>query len=188
VSVSDLVSGPVTLEYDDLPHRAGERLGPTAWTAVTQHQVAGFAVFGIGLGKHHQFGVAGIASEPQVIVVQVFEFVVGQCKSQRDVCRAQCIDTFVEEPDRAELCRGMHLEKATRVVVCKKQAFRHRVDQGSPCIAEFIRQQSTIGRERITYATFKPPDFRQSAGLCYIACFAGPGGNRTEPRYHANQL
>jgi len=43
VSVSDLVSGPVTLEYDDLPHRAGERLGPTAGTAVTQPQVAGFA-------------------------------------------------------------------------------------------------------------------------------------------------
>ena len=43
MSVSDLVSVPVTLEYDDLPHRAGERLGPTAWTAVTQPQVAGFA-------------------------------------------------------------------------------------------------------------------------------------------------
>ena len=41
--MSDLVSGPVTLEYDDLLHRAGQRLGPTAWTAVTQPQVAGFA-------------------------------------------------------------------------------------------------------------------------------------------------
>jgi acyl dehydratase len=41
--VSDLVSGPVTLEYDDLPQRVGEQLGPTAWTVVTQPQVAGFA-------------------------------------------------------------------------------------------------------------------------------------------------
>jgi acyl dehydratase len=41
--VSDLVSGPVTLAYDELPQRVGEQLGPTAWTAVTQPQVGGFA-------------------------------------------------------------------------------------------------------------------------------------------------
>lgn len=41
--MSELAVGPVTLEYDDLPNRVGERLGPTAWTAVTQPQVAGFA-------------------------------------------------------------------------------------------------------------------------------------------------
>jgi acyl dehydratase len=41
--VSELVPGPVDLEYDTLPHRVGERLGPTAWTAVTQPKVAGFA-------------------------------------------------------------------------------------------------------------------------------------------------
>ena len=33
----------LTLAYDDLPHRVGGKLGPTAWTAVTRHQVAGFA-------------------------------------------------------------------------------------------------------------------------------------------------
>ena len=43
MSVSELAAGPVTLAYDELPHRVGERLGPTAWTAVTQLQVAGFA-------------------------------------------------------------------------------------------------------------------------------------------------
>jgi acyl dehydratase len=41
--VSELISGPVTLAYDELPHRVGERMGPTAWTAVTQPQVALFA-------------------------------------------------------------------------------------------------------------------------------------------------
>jgi acyl dehydratase len=41
--VTELVSGPVTLAYDELPHRVGTQFGPTAWTAVTQSQVAGFA-------------------------------------------------------------------------------------------------------------------------------------------------
>ena len=43
MSVSDLVAGPVPLAYDELAHRVGEHLGPTAWTVVTQPQVAGFA-------------------------------------------------------------------------------------------------------------------------------------------------
>lgn len=41
--MSELIPGPVTLAYDELPHRVGERMGPTAWTAVTQPQVALFA-------------------------------------------------------------------------------------------------------------------------------------------------
>ena len=41
--MSELVPGPVTLGYDDLPHRVGERMGPTAWSPVTQRQVVGFA-------------------------------------------------------------------------------------------------------------------------------------------------
>ena len=36
-------SSPLALDYDDLERRVGERVGPTAWTAVTQPQVAAFA-------------------------------------------------------------------------------------------------------------------------------------------------
>lgn len=49
--MSELISGPVTLAYDELPHRVGERMGPTAWTAVTQPQVALFA----DLTQDHQW-------------------------------------------------------------------------------------------------------------------------------------
>ena len=41
--MSDLVTRPVALAYDELGERVGERLGPTPWTVVTQPQVAGFA-------------------------------------------------------------------------------------------------------------------------------------------------
>jgi acyl dehydratase len=41
--VSEVISAPRTLAYDELSRCLGERLGPTGWTTVTRSQVDGFA-------------------------------------------------------------------------------------------------------------------------------------------------
>jgi acyl dehydratase len=43
VQVSEVISAPRTLTYDELPRCIGARLGPTVSTPVTQSQVDGFA-------------------------------------------------------------------------------------------------------------------------------------------------
>jgi hypothetical protein len=49
------------------------------------------AVFGIGLGEHHQFDVGRVAAGLGEHVEQVIDFVVGQRQAERAVGVDQCI-------------------------------------------------------------------------------------------------
>ncbi len=143
------------------------------------------AVFGVGLGEHHQFDVAGVAAQPLEAFHQVVDLVIGQGQAQFDVGLLQRGLAATEDVHPVEglglgvveqLCGGLD------AVQC---LLGHAVVQQRPDLLQVVAAQ--LAGNVIGDTPLKAVDHAQAAVVGDVRGLARPGRDGAEARHYQHQ-
>ena len=140
------------------------------------------AMFRVGLREHHQFGVAGVATEFAVTRFQVLDFVRAQGQAEARI-------GFAQRRQRDPLQRAGRLaaEQASGVLAPRQQGLRHRIVQRA---RQRSRARICIGRQAgdiDTHAAFDPLH-RVTGPTQDFGRLARPGRKCAQTRRHVARL
>ncbi len=143
------------------------------------------AVFGVGLGEHHQFDVVRVASQPAEGLHQIVDLVLGQGQAQLDVGLLQRDATAAEYVHRRERLRFGMTEQVGGFLEPAQHQLRHAVMQrGSDKLSIAVGQ---LALHVVGDTPLQALDLLQAAVMRDVAGLARPGRDGAEARHHQEQ-
>ncbi len=143
------------------------------------------AVLGVGLGKHHQFDVVRVATQPVEAGDQIVDFVFGQGQTQFNVGLFQRSATATQDINRRQrLGLGMAEQTGSLFVVAQ--------DQLSHAVVQAVGDGLSVGLAELAFYIEGDPAFdalnlRQTAVASDVAGLARPWRNGAKPWQHQKQ-
>ena len=137
------------------------------------------AVLGVGLRKHGQLGVGGIAPERAVGGAQVGDLVLAQRQAEARVGVLKPRQRHMPERPRCHVP-----EQLAGVVERCKNALGHAVVQQRRDALAAIRRLRSVTADVIRDAALDAADAREAAIARDVGCLGGPGREGSQPRHH----
>ena len=146
------------------------------------------AMLRVGLGKHHQLDIAGIASEAGKGLHQVVDLILGQRQAQAGIRGHQGLAAATEDIHRSHRRGLLHPEQGAGGLQGGQHGFGHAIVEGGghlpACSFGQVRGQVQIPGCTPLQALYFP----QAAVAGDVGGLAGPGGDGARARYHQQQL
>ena len=150
------------------------------------------AVFAVGLGKHHQFHVGGVAAQRGECVHQVINLISGKGQAKLGVGSYQSIFAARQYVHMVH-GRGLQgIEQLLRLGTVQHGAFGHSVVQQGAHSLQLLRCQGAFAQQTILQAQailHQPlyPLHGQAAVVGNVGSLGGPRAHRAETRAHHNR-
>ena len=134
------------------------------------------AMFGVGLGEHHEFNVARVSGEGVEVGEQVVDFVFGEGETEFAVCGFECGATVLQYGDGGERARGLLGEENVERGSVFENGLRHPVvDTG---LDGFELFWGGVGESELEFGgAFDAQDVGEAADVCDVGGFGGPRGD-----------
>ena len=139
------------------------------------------AVFGIGLGEHHEFDIGWVAAQPGEIFREIVDFVIRECQPQFAIGPHQCGASLFQQGNGGERLGRKLVEEGFGGVRARENGFRHAVMQPGGEGCQRIRR-ARLEPGVISRATLDATDTRKAALTGNVGRLARPGRNRPQTR------
>ena len=138
------------------------------------------AVFGVGLGKHHQLDVGRVAPQRPEGLDQIVDLVVGECQSQLGVGAGQRRPATVKHVHRRQRRRLVVREQLGRVARVEQHGLDHAVMQARDHGLVGLGAGRALQRHAVGDTSLDARDLSQPAVVGDIRGLGGPGRDRAD--------
>ena len=141
------------------------------------------AVLGVGLGKHHQLDIVGVAPHRLEVLHQIVDLILCQCQPQLTIGLLQRRASTTQHIDTHQWCRFSSGEECLRLFGRLQYRLGHAVMDHGEQLYFGIAIQRSINLDPPENATFDPVNLLKPTVISDIGRLGGPRGDGAHTRH-----
>ena len=133
------------------------------------------AVFRVGLGKHHQLNIGGVALKLFKACYQIVDLIIGKGKAQFHIGSFQRLFTATENIDAGEWCRLLLTKQNFGLLQVVEHRFNHAVMEFCGHLSQLGLTEIFLSIDVVGDPPLHPVNLAEAAVVGNIGGLAGPG-------------